>query len=125
MRFAITEDSEISLEGLDPDQWIEVSEVWTRRESKDLDNATISEVIGVWLPKKAKSMRIVDANGIVHTDPKELSMDVPWLDDLDQRVYGMLANVLYKALTALFFLGAGIVKQSSSGTESGAQAKKA
>ena len=124
MKFVISEESDISLEGLDRDQYLEVSEVWTRRESKALDEATINEVINEWLPKKLISMRIVDSLGNVHTDPKTLNLENDWMDDLDQRVYGMLSNVLYKTLTALFFLGAGIVKPSSSGTESGTQAKK-
>lgn len=123
MRFYITEEPEISLEGLDTEQWIEISDVWTRKESKLLDDATIGQVFDEWLPKKVIAMRIVDSLGNVHTDPRELSMAVPWLDDLDQRIYGMLSNVLYKALTALFFLGAGIVKPSSSGTGKEGRAK--
>lgn len=123
MRFEITKEEDLNTEGLDLNQWVDITEVWTRRESKALDEATIGEVINYWLPKKVTAMRIVDSKGNVHTDPSTLNLENEWMDDLDQRVYGFLANVLYKALTALFFLGAGIAKQSSSGTAKEGRAK--
>ena len=124
MRFDIIAEVEDDAEGLEPDQWIEFSEKWTRGESKAVDNASIKEIIDVWLPKKAKAMRIVTSKGLVITNPKDLAVDADWFDDLDQRLYGALSNAIYKCLSQLFFLGAGIVKPSLPGTENEGSAKK-
>jgi len=96
------------------ENWLEVDERWTRRETKQMDAASVEEIFTVWFPKKVLGLCLTKADGVQITRVEDLTLDA--LDDFDQRVYGFLMRALYKAVSDLFLSGTKSVRLSSRGS---------
>lgn len=114
---------EVTADGVQSGTWFEIEEKWTRGESKQVESAPLREIFDEWLPKKVISMNVVLETGEVVTDPKSISFDASWLDELDQRVYGIMSNMIYRALQTLFFSATGSVSVSLNGSANKALSK--
>jgi len=114
---------EVTEEGVDSGTWFEITEKWTRGQAKELEQATIRQIFDDWLPERVIAMNVILSTGEVITDPSQIYFEAEWLDDLDQRVYGIMANMLYKAMQTLFFSATGSVSISLNGRENKASKK--
>lgn len=92
------------------DNWIELSESWTRREVKELDKATVAGVLET-LRKKATACNIILSTGEIVTEVTKLTEDD--LVDCDQQVWGFLLGCQFRAVAALQSLGNFSVRLSS------------
>lgn len=89
------------IEGL-TENWVDVSEVWTRREYDLVFEAAYQENWMEWFGKKATACHIV-AGEVVLTDPAVLNDET--LADADLRLWGFLGGVLVRAAWELKNLG--------------------
>lgn len=92
------------------DNWIELSESWTRREVKELDGSNVGEVLAI-LRRKAMACNILLSDGTAITDPQRLAEDA--LEDCDQQVWGFILGCQFRAVAALQALGNFSVRLSS------------
>ncbi len=92
------------------DNWVDLSESWTRREVKELDRATVVGVLEI-LRKKATGCNIILSNGDVVTEVTKLTEDD--LVDCDQQVWGFILGCQFRAVAALQSLGNFNVRLSS------------
>lgn len=99
------------LEGF-AENWIEFSDVWTRREGKDLFELPERDAFDKYVPLKAVACHIEIPGGKPITDPQALTYD--GLDNIDARLFGFLARALFNAYTELTRLGNASARLSSS-----------
>jgi len=92
------------------DNWIELSESWTRREVRELDRATVAGVLET-LRKKATGCNIILSSGETVTEVTKLTEDD--LEDCDQQVWGFILGCQFRAVAALQSLGNFNVRLSS------------
>lgn len=92
------------------DNWIELSESWTRREVKELDGSNVVEVLAI-LRRKATACNIILSSGEVVTEVTRLTEAE--LEDCDQQVWGFLLGCQFRAVAALQSLGNFNVRLSS------------
>ncbi len=92
------------------DNWIELSEAWTRREVKELDGSNIAEVLAI-LRRKATACNIILSTGEIVTEVTRLTED--GLEDCDQQVWGFILGCQFRAVAALQALGNFSVRLSS------------
>lgn len=96
------------------DNWVDLSESWTRREVKELDRATVAGVLET-LRKKATACNIILSSGDTVTEVTKLTED--GLEDCDQQVWGFLLGCQFRAVAALQSLGNFSVRLSSDSVE--------
>ncbi len=92
------------------DNWIDLSESWTRREVKELDGSNIAEVLAI-LRRKATACNIILSTGEVVTEVTRLTED--GLEDCDQQVWGFILGCQFREVAALQALGNFSVRLSS------------
>lgn len=92
------------------DNWVELSESWTRREVKELDRSGVEAVLDS-LRRKATACHIVLSDGSTIDDVDMLTEDN--LDDADQQVWGFILGCQFRAVGALQALGNFSVRLSS------------
>lgn len=90
-----------TIEGLE-DNWVEVSERWTRREAVTYAETRTTEDEFAWLRRKVVACHLAK-EGAVLTDPAALTPD--WFDDADLRLWGFVCGVLGLTLRDLRTLG--------------------
>lgn len=103
---------ECDIAGLEAN-WVDVSDVWTRREFKALVGTDGGELIEM-LHDKITACNIETADGAI-TDPAEITESS--MDDMDLRLVGFIGSVLVTACMRLRELGNVSGRVSSSGTE--------
>lgn len=81
--------------------WVEVDEVWTRRELQAFTRLAGDEYWALWA-RKVTACHLVLADGAVVEDPTALSAR---LDDLDIRLLRWLASAVLTATQYLLNLG--------------------
>ncbi len=91
---------ECSTPGLEAN-WIEVSEVWTRRELQEFATVTGDAFWALWA-RKVSACCIVDATGEALSDPAVVQQR---LDDLDIRLLRWLSAAVLSATQHLLNLG--------------------
>jgi hypothetical protein len=99
------------IEGLE-DNWIDISEQWTRREFREMLDANGDELLAI-LHAKATACHI-EAGDTVITDVADLTEDA--LDDIDLRLVGFIGGILVHAGVRLRELGNVSARPSSPGT---------
>jgi len=92
------------------DNWVELSENWTRREVKELDAANVAGVMAI-LRTRASDCNILLSDGTVITDPQQLAEE--YLDACDQQVWGFILGCQFREVAALQALGNFSVRLSS------------
>jgi len=76
--------------------WVEFSEVWTRREGKELFDLPEKAAFDKFFPLKATACNLEQVDSVVvFTDPQAVKYD--GLDDMDARVFGFLSRALFSA----------------------------
>lgn len=84
------------------DNWVDVSEVWTRREFDQVFESAYAESWQEWVGRKVVACNIRAGDGVI-TDPALLTDEV--LADADLRLWGFLGGVLIRAAVDLRNLG--------------------
>lgn len=104
-----------SLEGLE-ENWVDVSDVWTRKEMRDwVATQNIEEIIEFW-HKKIVACHIETLGGEPITDPALITMEL--VDDaLDVRIVDFLSGVLSWACVHIKSLGLASGRLSSDTSE--------
>lgn len=92
------------------DNWIEISETWTRRDRQELDQADVESVLSS-LRRKATACHIVLSDGTTIDDVEMLTDD--GLIDADLQVWGFVLGSQFRATGALQSLGNFSVRVSS------------
>lgn len=105
---------ECNLEGF-TDNWVEISDSWTRREGKDIDALPEQKAFDKYFPLKVTACCIVLSDGTRLTDPLKINLDA--LDDADSRVVGFVARALYRAHREALALGNASARRSFNGLE--------
>ena len=83
--------------------WVEFSDVWTRREDTDLFSLPEQEGFSKYFARKCTACHIEQVGGEPITDPAQLTYD--GLNDVDLRVFGFLAGSIYIACRSSQRLG--------------------
>jgi len=102
---------ECSTPGLE-ENWVEVTEVWTRGELREYTSKKGDEFIALWR-KKVEACNFVTAQGEAITDPNQVH---DRLDDLDLRLVGFITAALIEATNYLLALGEINRRLSSAGS---------
>ena len=86
-----------SLEGLE-DNWVEVSEVWTRREQREYaEESHTFESVRVWWEKKFTAINIIPLSGKTIKSVNLITEEV-LEDKLDSRVCDFMSGVISKLI---------------------------
>ena len=86
------------------DNWVEISEVWSRKEMSDLADADdYAAMLGFWT-SKIKQMHIITLDGVVITNPVNLTEEI-LEESLDVRLCDFLGFVMMQACAHLRTLG--------------------
>ncbi len=85
-----------ALEGLE-NNFLTFTPKWTQREVRDIDQAVLSDLFSIWLPRKVVSCYIEREGQPPITDPKDISWDA--IADCDQQLYGFLVGAHVSAIT--------------------------
>jgi len=96
--------------------WVEVSEIWTRREMVELTETQAIEVIEAFWRKKIVACHIVTIDGDAVTDPALLTAELAD-ESLDARLCDFLGYVLMQACAHIRSLGPLSGRLSSGGVE--------
>ena len=96
------------------DNWIEIEDKWTRRETKELDGIQDERYFEV-LRAKTISCHLVDDDGNVITKPEGITDDA--FDAFDEAILGFLGGVLYHEVRRRRNLGNVSARPSPNGTE--------
>ena len=104
MRFTCT------IEGLEAN-WLEFSDVWTRREGEELLAATRGDAVDRFIGRKCTGCYIEQLDAPALTDPKVLTWEI--MGDLDIRLHQFVVNSLYSAYTETILLGNASARRSS------------
>lgn len=99
-----------NLEGFEGN-WIEFSDVWTRREGKELFELPESEAFNKYAPLKCVACHIELSEGEPITNPAKLTYES--MDDADARVFGFVARALFNAYQEMQRLGNASARLSS------------
>jgi hypothetical protein len=92
------------LDGLEQN-WVEVSDVWTRRELTEVtDNVRDMAVVAAYWQKKIVACHFERIVGPAIEDPSELTSDLV-NDEVDIRLWDFLSAVLLQACVAVRSLG--------------------
>ena len=93
------------------DNWVEVSDTWTRREVRDYySKSTLAHEVG-WWNKKFMACHLIDAEGVLFDDPKALTADA--LEDMDERLCGFVSGLIGNTIARLRNLGNASTRPSS------------
>jgi hypothetical protein len=110
---------ECSTPGLE-ENWVEVSDVWTRGELRDYTAKKGDEFVALWRAK-VTACNFVTAKGEAITDPLLVH---DRLDDLDLRLLGFITTAPLEATSYLLALGEVNKRLSSAGTVTAATTTK-
>ena len=92
------------------DNWIELSEVWTRDDDRALDTAGVDEALSS-LRKRATACHLVMSDGVAIDSPEMLTEEN--LTKCDLRLWGFIIYCQYRTKEALKALGNFNVRLSS------------
>lgn len=84
--------------------WLEVSEVWSRRELRDLVTVKGEPFVALW-ERKVTACNLVTVAGAVITDPRQVYGPDGCRDDLDLRLDSFLTSAVLDATGYLLTLG--------------------
>jgi len=104
---------ECGIEGLS-ENWVDVSEVWTRREMVELTQTQEIDVVEAFWQKKIVACSIATIDGGIVTDPAELTAELAE-GSLDARLCDFLGYVLMQACAHVRSLGPLSGRLSSNG----------
>ena len=91
------------LDGFDGN-WVDVSEVWTRREIAVMAAVSTPTALVDWLQKKRTACHIATVEGEAITSPADLTIEA--IDErVDVRLYDFLGTVLIQAVGELRSVG--------------------
>jgi hypothetical protein len=99
------------------DNWVEVSERWTRRDSRRVRAWSFENDDEFWelFARKVEKLHLVNDIGAVVDDPA--NMDDDFLLDCDDRLAGFVGNILVQTVDRLAALGNVAARLSSNGTD--------
>lgn len=103
-----------NLPGLEAN-WVEFSDVWTRREGKELFTLPEKQAFDKYFPLKAIACHLEQVDGEPLTNPQTITYEA--LDDVDARVFGFVARALFNAYTEQQLLGNASALLSSATSE--------
>lgn len=103
------------------ENWVEISEVWTRKEMKSLADTNEIETIRDFWYNKFTGCHIVTLDGTEIVDPRDLTLEIIE-EQLDSRLCDFLGYVLMQACAHLRTLGPLSGQLLSDGVEKTAKA---
>ena len=99
-----------NLEGFEGN-WIEFSDVWTKREGDELFTLPEREAFDKYMALKATACHIEQGDQEPITNPAKLTYDA--FDDIDARLFGFVARALFNAYQEMQRLGNASARLSS------------